>query len=314
VKITEFVDMLPEQKQQFDAIILVLGPESRAINVLCKYQISAPLKIAVVCHPARNLAYDGNEKCLDLADFDKILQPEFEDFLKAATANAYGPNFRIAIDISCMPRQLMAEIIFCILNLSNFSVFEITFCYSLAKFTKPLIRVVPNEAIEPVHPCFSGWPSRQSLPTSLITGLGYEPDKAEGASEYLDPSEQWGFIPVSPVEEFLSELEKNNASLITRLTSENRAIKYDIQQPARTFGQLEMVISDLLRRSNPILLPFGPKIFFALCLIQSFRHPEIGVWHVTGETHEEPIDRCASGVEIGFQIVLRKDETETNIF
>jgi hypothetical protein len=313
MKIDKFVDQLPEEGQEFDAIILALGPESRAKNILFKYKISAPLKIAIICHKTKDLAFKKNEKLFKSEKFRNILQSEFESVIKAEMASVEAQKFRIALDISCMPRQLMADIILILLNLRNFSRFEINFCYSLANFTKPLTGVIPNEAIEPVHPSLSGWPSRQSLPTSLITGLGYEPDKAEGASEYLDPSEQWGFIPVSPIEEFLIELEKNNTSLIGRLESENRAIKYEIEQPARTFGQLEMVISDLLRRSNPILLPFGPKIFFALCLIHSLRHPEVGVWHVTGETHEAPVDRCASGVEIGFQITMTRDENEDEI-
>lgn len=304
MKIINFIDVLPTIGQEFDIIICTLGPESRAINISDKYKIFGVKKIAIICGPQKQLAYEANEKFFELNGFEKIFRPDFFETIKNFTTSRPPGPIRIALDISCMPRQLMAEVILHVLDLQNTSEFEITFCYSLANFTSPITEVVPNEAIEPVHPSFSGWPSKQSLPTSLITGLGYEPDKAEGASEYLDPSEQWGFIPVSPVTEFLPELEKNNSSLIARLSGEKRTVKYDIDQPSRTFGQLEIVISDLLTRSNPILLPFGPKIFFALCLIQSFRHPEVGVWHVTGETHETPVDRCASDVEIGFKITL----------
>jgi hypothetical protein len=316
MKIINFIDKLPTTNQDFDIIICTLSPESRAINISHKYKISSSKKLAIICDSRKELAYTENDDFFELNGFEKIHPHDFFESIKNFTSSHPLNTIRIALDISCMPRQFMAEVVLHILSLQDFVKFEINFCYSLANFTPPLTAVVPNEAIEPVHSSFSGWPSKQSLPTSLITGLGYEPEKAEGASEYLDPSEQWGFIPISPVEEFLPELEKNNSSLIMRLSGENRVIKYEIDQPSRTFGQLEIVISDLLTRSNPILLPFGPKIFFVLCLIQSFRHPEIGVWHVTGETHEAPVDRCASGVEIGFQVTFAKKNLsiEENIY
>lgn len=304
MKIVDFIDISPSIPQEFDVVICVLGPESRAINAIKKYYISGAKKFAVICGSEKILAYKENEDFFSLNDFEITSGEEIFHLVKQFADTLTNETIRVKLDISCMPRYLMAEMVLHILGLKNFSKFELSFCYSLASYTAPIREVVPNEAIEPVHPSFSGWPSKQSLPTSLITGLGYEPDKAEGASEYLDPSEQWGFIPISPVLEFLPELEKNNHSLIARLSNEKRTVKYEIDQPSRTFGQLEIVISDLLNRSNPILLPFGPKIFFAICLIHSFRHPEVGVWHVTGETNEKPVDRCASGVEIGFKVVL----------
>jgi hypothetical protein len=306
MEILELIDTVPTQGQKFDIFIAALSSESRAINIASKYGISAPAKFAIISARKDELAYKDNEAVFASNKFSIIRHGELDDVLRLLNESHPEQRIRIALDISCMPRQLMAKVLLAILGMAKIDEYEITFFYSLASFTTPAVDIVPNEAIEPVSPTFSGWPSEQSLPTSLITGIGYEPEKAEGASEYLDPSEQWGFIPLSPVSEFLTELEKNNNSLISRITSEGRAIRYEVSEPSRTFGQLEIVISDLLRRSNPILLPFGPKIFFALCLLQGIRHPEVGVWHVTGESNESPVDRRASGLEVGFSVTLAK--------
>ena len=306
MEILELIDTVPIQGQEFDIIIAALSSESRAVNMIRKYEINAATKFAIVSTQKDDLAYKDNNSFFTSNNFSIIRYGELNSALSIFSESHSKQRIQIALDISCMPRQLMAEVLLAILRMAKVYEYEITFLYSLASFTMPASDIAPNEAIEPVSPLFSGWPSEQALPTSLITGIGYEPEKAEGASEYLDPSEQWGFIPMSPVSEFLAELEKNNNNLISRIASEGRTIRYQVSEPSRTFGQLEIIISDLLRRSNPILLPFGPKIFFALCLLHGLRHPEVGVWHVTGESNEVPVDRQASGVEVGFCVTLKR--------
>lgn len=313
MKIIEIIDYLPSRDETFDAIIISSGSESRATNISKKYPVTSPLKIAIECNSFHAFAYESNEVHINESGYIKVNIDHVRAFLKAASTKKKIASFKVLVDISCLSRPSMAELIFSILGLTGPEKIEIVFCYSLAEFNAPSMISVPNEAIEPVHLQCSGWPSQQSNPTSLIIGLGYEPDKAEGASEYLDPAEQWGFIPVSPIKEFLSEVEQNNSNLIGRLAEQNRTIKYNVQQPAATFGQLELVITDLLLRSNPILLPFGPKIFFAVCLVQGVRHPEVGVWHVTGELNEEAVDRHASGVEVGFRVVFSNIESEAEV-
>lgn len=314
MKIVQFVDRLPTYGESFDAMIVSLSSESRATNIVKKYNCVAPVRLSVFDKEKKeDYIFETNKAYLVQYGFDPIRTDNFSDLIAFYSKKTSHGVFSILIDVSCLSRPAMAEIVFGLLSIDNIDKFRILFCYSLAQFTPPTNATAPNEAIEPVHNACSGWPSRQADPTSLISGLGYEPNKAEGASEYLDPSEHWGFIPESPVKEFLQELEKNNYSLIRRLCESNRTVRYDLSKPSRTFGQLEIIISDLLTRSNPILLPFGPKLFFILCLLQSIRHPEVGVWHVTGESNEEPVDRCASDIEIGFEVTLHRRASAADI-
>jgi len=306
--IQTLVNYLPQPGRRFDLFIAGLGPESRATNILEKYHPEVDSKLALLSSLAKDHAFDGNRQTFQAANFTECNTDTISTILGAAIPKVDIDTLQILIDISCISRPAMATTLSSLLSIRSVKNFDISFVYSLAIFTQPLLGAVPNEAIEPVHIDFSGWPSQQLAPTSLVIGLGYEPDKAEGAAEYLDPSEQWGFVPVSRVTEFLPEVEKNNERLIQRLQSNDRIVRYDVHDPEQTFGQLEIIVSDLIRKSNPILMPFGPKIFYAICLIQSLCHPEIGVWHVTSEAREASVDRRASGIELGFRTVISRTE------
>ena len=299
---------LPEPGKSFDLFITGLGPESRATNIFEKFYPNSNSRILITSSLASDHAFERNRKAFQSAGFTECNSDIIDKMLGTAIPKTEVDTLTVLIDVSCISRPAMASTLSSLLGLGFVKKFDIAFVYSLAEFTQPMLGSVPNEAIEPVHIDFSGWPSQQLAPTSLVIGLGYEPEKAEGAAEYLDPSEQWGFIPESRVTEFLPEVEKNNEHLIQRLQSNDRIVRYNLHNPAQTFGQLELIISDLVRKSNPILMPFGPKIFYALCLIQSLHHPEVGVWHVTSEAREVSVDRHASGIEIGFRAVIESTE------
>ncbi|MEN2673150.1 hypothetical protein [Herbaspirillum huttiense] len=288
---------------EYDLVLVGTGPESRARNLVEKYRPSAPYKFYIATTSvADGFASDENKKFFESEGYLLQSLNNLGGMLELISGDKDNSFLSILIDITCFSRPALAEIFVALARWSASEKLTVTIGYSLAKFTTPAAESYPNEAIEPVHDYFSGWPSSHSNPTSLILGLGYERHKAEGASEYLDAGEQWGFIPTSQVQEFLPQVEENNAHLIERLKSEGHVVRYDVHDSERTFGQLELVLSDLLRTTNPVLLPFGPKLFFSLCLVQGVLHPEVGIWHVTGESIEEAKDRKASGIEIAYQV------------
>ncbi len=211
-----------------------------------------------------------NSALVVIDDFKSYLDKQYE-------------NVRIVIDISCMPREMMAGLLAVVDFCSELSI-ELVVVYCLAGFTPPSQEAVINEEIEPVHKRFAGWSSPDTKPTSLILGLGYEPDRAEGASEFFEPSDQWVFVPKSPVLEFFNVVSDNNKDLL-REVGGRHVIEYNVLDPALTFAQLEMVVGLLLDKTNPVLLPFGPKIFFFLCLIQCLYHPQLGVWHFSNKNN-----------------------------
>lgn len=199
--------------------------------------------------------------------------------------NSTQPNGtpHIVVDVSCMSRRLMAEVFEAIFQISTTREISVGVIYTLAKFSHPDNTLPINKDICPVSQRFSGWPSSSELPTSLVVGLGYEKEKAEGACEYFDPSEILIFSPKSPIPEYDEEVHKNNSDLITRVSARQNYMRYKLDDPAQTFGELVTAVSSLISRSNPVLLPFGPKLFFAISLFVSLVFEEVGVWIVTGD-------------------------------
>jgi hypothetical protein len=210
----------------------------------------------------------------------------------------------IFLDISCMSRPSMAEIFSTLFVEAQTRRLSVTVGYVIAAFTPPPENLPPNEDIRPVSEFFAGWPSHPSATTALIVGLGYEREKAEGACEYFDSNEPRVFIPSSPIPEYDQAVEANNAQLLASAVRRQHAHAYKLDDPEQTFGQLISVVSSLVTHSNPVILPFGPKIFFALSLIAAEIYKEIGVWYVTGDTTATQIEYEPSDHAIGFRVEL----------
>jgi hypothetical protein len=217
--------------------------------------------------------------------------------------NKFEGELKVVLDISCVDQYYMAGLVDLLSNPPDGVTVELIVLYNIASFSPPVVDSNANESIEPVHRSFAGWSMPDSRPTSLILGLGYEPHKAEGASEYFEPSDQWVFLPRSPVSEFLDVVKNNNRALLEK-SDGVRLIEYDVDDPETTYGQIEVVISILLKNSNPVLLPFGPKIFFFLCLIHCLRHRELGVWRVSKGANQQSLDIQSSGVVVGVRCIF----------
>ncbi|MEO4048072.1 hypothetical protein AAFN46_13385 [Pseudomonas sp. CAU 1711] len=288
-----------EQDLECDLFIVCNCLEARATNVLRSLRVVAG-NVLIVRSDGIDDISDLPVSCKNVV---KVDDSERVSDILLDLISKQGAEVKVVLDISCMSRTLMANIFSVMAFDSPNSRVELITLYSLAEFTFPVENRLANESIEPVHGRLAGWATPETKPTSLILGLGYEPDKAEGASEYFEPCDQWVFIPRSPIPEFLEQVNKNNHNLISK-TEETRLIEYDVDDPEFTYGQLELVISALTKHSNPVLLPFGPKIFFFLCLFQCLNHPELGVWRVTGRGDSNSAEITASKYIMGFRCIL----------
>jgi hypothetical protein len=227
------------------------------------------------------------------------LQRQFEQYCSQATT-----PLNIVVDVSCMSRPILAEVFRNLFIQASRRELVVTVMYPFAAFTPPPDDIPANEDIRPVHETFAGWPGTSGTSTALIVGLGYERQKAEGACEYFDPTETWVFVPCSPISEYDVAVLDNNKELMARAGRKERKVEYRVDKPERTFGQLVSTISSVRSRSTPLLLPFGPKLFFVISLFASFLYPEIGVWLVTGDLIDAGEDHAASGHVVAFQARL----------
>lgn len=177
---------------------------------------------------------------------------------------------------------------------------SVVFGYVIAPFSPPADGLPPNEDIKPISDWFAGWPSDAAATTARIVGLGYQRAKAEGACEYFDASETWAYVPQSPLKAYDAVVEHNNKELLQRVKRRDRALTYSVNRPSETFGQLAATVSGLVREANPVLLPFGPKIFFAINLLVAALYRETGVWHVTDDASAPEAIQDASAYSVAF--------------
>lgn len=138
-----------------------------------------------------------------------------------------------------------------------------------------------------------------------MVGLGYEKNKASGACEYFDAGETWVFVPQSAVGAYEAAVVGNNEDLLARARRRDHVTAYCVERPTETFGLLAGTVSRVVPKMNPVLLPFGPKVFFALSLLVAAVYREAGVWHVTGDSnlpdtpHQPSIHVSAFRVKLG---------------
>jgi len=192
---------------------------------------------------------------------------------------------KVTIDISLIDRKSLADIFALIAKMAIDYNYEIKIIYALAKYSPPSGEVHPNNKVKSVSHFFSGWSNRPGMPVLSIVGLGYERDKAVGAIEFLESSEAFLYIPHSSEEKFYIDVCEENSQLLENFGSDNQ-FDYKLESPIETIYSLDSVISSNKHNYKVVLLPFGPKIFYALSLLSCIPHPEVSVWYVSGESED----------------------------
>lgn len=191
-------------------------------------------------------------------------------------------TFSVFVDVSCLSRTSMGVIFSAIKEAAQVATVELSVGYCLARYSRPPDSpIFVNRSVSPVHPTFSGWTAGPHRPVDVVVALGYEKGKALGAVEYLEPSARWIFVPNSPETRFLSAVKAHNKEL----TSGNGGVQidYDVLSPRDAYFSLLSLVVGLVSEVRPVLLPFGPRIFFAVSLLVAMTLEEAAVWHVDGE-------------------------------
>ncbi|MBC3877397.1 hypothetical protein H8K38_06230 [Undibacterium sp. FT79W] len=215
---------------------------------------------------------------------DDSLELHVHNLLKTCTSNE---PLRVLLDISSMPRCVMAALIAAFEDLpSSYTSIEITVAYCLAKYVPPPSNHVSNKVAKPVHANFTGFATDPGLPVASIVGLGYEKGKALGAVEYLQSADWWVFVPTSEEAKYLRKVEMHNATILNGVRDQQR-FEYSVHSPLNVLTLLESLVASLVRTHKPVLLPFGPKIFFFCALLTALVHKRCAVWDVSGDN--EPV-------------------------
>lgn len=300
-----------------DVFIGAIGFESRATKVFTSLARTTPKLVLAFDSPAG----PATEENLALAEACGALvfsggYGALPKFLSACTeaiarvASAIG-DYRVPhvlIDISCFTRRSLAALLVTLRReVQREGSLRIGFSYTLAKYLPPSSILPSNKRVGPVHPSLAGWSLEPELPPAAIVGLGYEEGKAAGAVEYLEALPNvWPFVPTSPEESYEGEVREHNKTLLSAIDARNISA-YDVTQPGNLFVRIEALVSGLVSDHNIVLLPFGPKIFFAVAVLIALRRSDVAVWAVSGEDDSTPVDRLASEFGASFSILMVRD-------
>ncbi len=289
---------LSDETEATDLFLCACGYESRAIYVASEVSRNAKKKVALGFAAQHEHRYEQNKRWFqgegfevtDIADedYEKVLANVISDLCESTRSP------QIVVDISCMNRARMARLVRA-LQIADVESLVVSFAYNLAEFSAPSEDIAPTSVAEPVIPEFSGWTNYPEKPPAAIIGLGYEQSRAIGIVDHLEINNAaWAFLPRGPIDDYSMSVDLANGSLFQMIGVEGRRLYYEVMDPSALFRELNALVDLLKQIYNPILIPFGPKIFALVALLVGCMHQEVGVWRVSSGVLEPAVDRTPS--------------------
>lgn len=306
-------------ERQYDCILATAGYESRATFAFKTLKVAAQKRTAWGFDERNVLAFHDNVSWFRENGYEVQISNEadvegWSEHWLSEIANHFRAKevIKICIDISSLSRRRLASILAALIRVPSGRPFKVDFLYSIAKWNPPSEEVAPIVSANPVLPFFAGFSERLDLPSVAVIGLGYEPDKAVGAFEYLEAADVWVFYPISLEDEYTRDVGRANKSLLPRVRK-NQQISYRVDQPLSCFGRLDGLINRLQSRTRPVLLPFGPKVFALCALLVGCHRRETPVWHFSSGQYGDPVDRVGSKI-VGLKATFTPDGSQDGDF
>ncbi len=315
---TKLASRSPVAADRYDAVLVFCGYEARATGVL-RSDIHINRIYALVAAEHRELEFDHNLRLL--RKFGATLQETestdgaykasrslLESMLDTAPGE-FGSRRPIGIDISSMPRRVIAAVCLALRDIvRERGTQQVDFLYNPGEFYDAPHYPSARLEISPVSRALQGTPVRGGQASRLAIGLGYEPSRTRAALEYLEPSETWFWIPVSPDERYDVATTQANVDVISHANASDR-LPYQVDDPPATFLALESFWF-AGREVRTVLLPMGPKIF-ALCCILLGLEPSPdrpAVWRLGASVSEIPVDVRESARYVALPVSLVQGE------
>jgi hypothetical protein len=284
---------------QYDLVVATIGYEKRSRFVSSTREWEGR-RIACSFRDQRVLSFEENKAWFgrhgfSVVDCDDEAWRQLWRKELAELGSGRAETIRVAFDVSSTTRLRMAMAMWEMAAASGKCRIEVDMFYAPARYRRPPKDPGIVEVCGPVIPEFAGWSAQPEIPLALLLGIGYEVEKAIGALEYLEVGDVWVFRPRGVDRRYDAEVDKANVTL-SEIVKADRTVDYDVLRPYDGCIRLESLISGLQRNSRIVLVPFGPKIFAAMCLVLSLlRGREVGVWRISGGAMSEPVDHVAAG-------------------
>lgn len=289
-------------------LIATCGYEQRSVQFSRVENVGSYDRIFIIDYVSEGIhSYDRN-KCelLDSLPADRTswVRSDCLSELLTALPSVGVAGKRMDIDCSSMDRSALAKILANVKARSE-SYESLNILYFPQTFLPPSFNLEAVNRFGPIARQFSGSSRSSSERMCLIMGVGYEFGKAIGAQDYLEPDEMYAFHPIGTDPGFEQAILKANSSF-DFVGDPEKVIAYPLHDPAALLDNLLALIDFKRRTHRVMLLPMGPKIFAALCLVVALRfHPDIRVWRFSTEdpSRSNARDAYPSGERIAFDVL-----------
>jgi len=214
-------------------------------------------------------------------DFNKFLDLMVSELEAQRKAN-------LVIDITSFDRAKLARLILRVFNLEH-APSQVRLMYSPRIFEPfEMVKFDVVQSFGPVLPEFFGTADGFEKPLSLILGAGYEYGKAVGAVDTLEPDHIYCFRPTGTDPRFDEHIDIANVNFGFMGSQEN-LFRYDLNDAYSLYSDLRKLIEYESVERSVLLLPLGPKLFAALCLlVATVLHPLVMVWRHSTVSAAQP--------------------------
>jgi hypothetical protein len=202
---------------------------------------------------------------------------------------------RIYIDYSCMTRNWYSYLLYRLFNLPERNNIILYFGYSHAQYSGyEEEHQSLNRIVKPLLGyCGIGVPSN---PTALVIGMGNEPNRIYGLTDYFDASPYLFYSDKSYNEHYSTEIEDLNKDIIDT-TKEDDIFTFPVYDLMYTNHLLDSLCRSLLRKYRVVIAPCGPKPFALLAMINSLKYDNlIEVWRISPGKNLFKRDRKPTGL------------------
>ncbi len=284
-------DVSFDRVRDYDLAISCCGFESRASYAM-RQGLRARSSFALDLGGSRGCAFEANRALFLREGWELVEAGSVENILSKA-----GDLKRIGVDISSMPRVVLAKIILALAR-GQSGAPAVDFFYASGEFSASVAAARTSVTLTagPLLPDLEGSLRATSIPIGLVVGLGAEPYRAAGLLELLEPARVWHFFAQGGDPRFADLLEGEWRS--SGGPRGVRGISYPIFSLQETFARLSSLVFSQSRGLRMIIAPSGPKLFsLAALLVALDTEPPYrpAVWRVGSATPMPCVDVAEAG-------------------
>lgn len=305
----QVVERIPDDDRvPYDYLVSACGYEGRATTVAKMLETRVAKHIVHEYANESQFSYDKNKL------FFKYLSADFVDLFgfdwssRLALTDS-GPGVRVAVDISCMDRDLIAWLVAELSQFESREVLSVDYYYTPGKYTPGLFGSAGTITVNRPARGLEGWATYPDRPLACVVGLGYEGELALAAVESLEPSGLYAYSPRGVDEQYDVVVEANNADFLRSMSEP--CVFYNIKEPLTLYRSLHSLARTLSLECRLVLVPLGPKIFaLASALVASTYAEHVSMWRVSSGEDRVPEERVEAGAPLGLRVTVRFVETQ----